>query len=669
LSLFLFLIAGVGLALILLWLGEAHTYYTVIINMGSTILFLAAFVLMEYSIHAQRIERGFLAKEVFRQSVPFLVGFTILIVLFLVSVILFHARLGVSINDLASGTIPDGKANTAVAELVGGIHLYFTAILCVTTVLVNGIFGVQRGVIRQNKVIFILLAFLQILVFLAGSLFKGTLGVNSYGAFFLIEALFTARVFQEYFFYRMHHLSDLHGKLQMQEKSRTELIKKVITSSTDEDQKIVQKSLSDFLADLKHSIPVPDHSFSAFLVYKKKGDLYRVDSPDFITGVASPLYKIEALKRIQNPELQKMILGHSFDTRAWDPTRFADAAVQEMISKKTSVTLTPLPPHYKGIHRLIVFYPIISKDEVIGFLVGFKNDIDRIFPQEEAIIATLISNLAVMFTIMAGKEIQEEKNRLDGEMNIARRIQTSIVPTEIPMPGYLTATTMVTASEVGGDLYDFRATKNGHFLDIADVSGHGLPAGITALIHMAAAQSALATSDYLDAKLPMWALYDIVNQVLCLINKRRIGSDKFMTCNVLCEKDGRFVHAGTHLIGMLFRAERKTVELLNAMVDKTAFQGISELVRSEGSEASFVMNQGDILLLYTDGAIEAKNQYDEQFGMQRLSNILLQEHGSDPQELIQKILGQVTAFAESGDIKKFAGHFADDISLIVLKKE
>ncbi len=172
---------------------------------------------------------------------------------------------------------------------------------------------------------------------------------------------------------------------------------------------------------------------------------------------------------------------------------------------------------------------------------------------------------------MHGKEILEERNRLEGEMKIAEKIQTSIVPTKISLDGYEISCNMVTATEVGGDTYDFAQNKFGNYFSIADVCGHGVPAGVMALLQIAAFQTAIETSDLLNKEISISELYDLINKILCKLNRDRIGSDKFMTGNLFVEKKGKFTHSGAHEIALLYKKSSKTVKELQECIVKTAF--------------------------------------------------------------------------------------------------
>jgi len=258
--------------------------------------------------------------------------------------------------------------------------------------------------------------------------------------------------------------------------------------------------------------------------------------------------------------------------------------------------------------------------------------------------------------------------RLSREMDIARNLQTAILPKSLEISGYQVAAIMETATEVGGDLYDIHVTELGNFISVGDVTGHGLPAGITALIALAAFHGTVESYRIRGERPPLDIVYESVNRALCTLNRNRIGSDKFLTQNYFLEQDGRFLASGTHEPAMIYRSSTGTVQTLHELTNRTGFLGISEYIKADTSLWEFVLDSEDMLLLYTDGLLEAKNAHDDQYGLERLEARMMEWGKLHPEKFLENLMKDLRNYAQDGDIKKHAGHFADDVTLLVLKR-
>jgi sigma-B regulation protein RsbU (phosphoserine phosphatase) len=111
------------------------------------------------------------------------------------------------------------------------------------------------------------------------------------------------------------------------------------------------------------------------------------------------------------------------------------------------------------------------------------------------------------------------------------------------------------------------------------------------------------------------------------------------------------------------------VEEITDLADKTGFLGLSEYVVSNQSLGSFTMNSGDVLVLYSDGVSESMNGNGTMFALEGIKRALVEHSDKAPDEFIAALLEDLRRHAAAGDFKKHGGHFTDDISLVVLKKE
>lgn len=267
-------------------------------------------------------------------------------------------------------------------------------------------------------------------------------------------------------------------------------------------------------------------------------------------------------------------------------------------------------------------------------------------------------------------EKTKEITRLESEMEAASKIQAAVLPKrDEKLEGYEIAHITMAATEVGGDSYDFRSTINGNWISIGDVSGHGLESGIIALI----SQSAFNYGAYLFEKEkydnPHVLMYNYVNRTMVLLNKIRGGSDAFMTQNYFFEKDGTFFCAGAHEIALVYRKKDHKVDELKELTGNVPYMGIISDIDSETSNFTFTMETGDILLLYTDGLIEARNKDGEQFDVPRVKNILLQNCKKGVDEIKKELIDRLYDFAKDGDIERYNGSFADDVTILIFRRE
>ena len=243
-----------------------------------------------------------------------------------------------------------------------------------------------------------------------------------------------------------------------------------------------------------------------------------------------------------------------------------------------------------------------------------------------------------------------EQRRLEKELAIAREIQRSFLPAQAPrVPGFDLAGTSIAHDKVGGDYYDFIAVSETRLgLAIADVSGKGIPAAL------------------LMAGFRMCLLAEIRNEFAIRAVMRKVNSllhesterNKFVTaCYALLDwKNGvlTFANAG-HNPPLLLRADGTSLSLVEGGVAL----GVLEDARYE--ERPIALRDGDILVMYTDGVSEAEDERNDQFGPERIEQIVRANPGHSARELTQDIVAAVLDWAgERGP--------NDDLTLLVVRK-
>jgi len=247
-------------------------------------------------------------------------------------------------------------------------------------------------------------------------------------------------------------------------------------------------------------------------------------------------------------------------------------------------------------------------------------------------------------------ESTREKQRIESELTIARRIQLSLVPkTFSPFAEYKDLSLyamLIPAKEVGGDFYDFFFKDNKLYFTIGDVSGKGVPAALV----MSVTRTLFRVNG---------ALYDNPIDIVSAIN-RVISEDN---------EENMFV---TMFVGALDLATGE-LNYCNAAHDYPLLAGAGavDLCRSDTNlptgvdpdfqykGGSFSLNRGETLLLYTDGVVEAKNDEDLMFGEDRLIEYVTDHYRFGTKQLLAGIVGAVNDFA--GKREQF-----DDITLMAI---
>jgi serine phosphatase RsbU (regulator of sigma subunit) len=248
------------------------------------------------------------------------------------------------------------------------------------------------------------------------------------------------------------------------------------------------------------------------------------------------------------------------------------------------------------------------------------------------------------------RELEKERARLEGELELARRIQRRLLPEAPPaVPGLEIAGHSEPAREVGGDYYDHFDLGGGRvLLVIADVSGKGVPAALL----MSGFRASLMSQD--AATLAPDRLAARVNEFLY----RSVESGKFVTAflGFLDAASGRLVYANAgHNPPALLRAGG-AIEWLAA---GGVVLGILPHARFESGEATLA--PGDLLALYTDGVTEGQDATGEMWGEERLVDTLRRLRGLPCAEAVESLVREVRAF--EGDTGP-----ADDITVLLARR-
>ncbi|MBP6407236.1 MAG: SpoIIE family protein phosphatase [Fusobacteriaceae bacterium] len=300
-----------------------------------------------------------------------------------------------------------------------------------------------------------------------------------------------------------------------------------------------------------------------------------------------------------------------------------------------------------------VYSKLSVKGKDVGVIYIISNTNDEEDNLEEANSET-ISALAMQVAIALNNSIMYSelaiKERIAKELSIAANIQKNLLPKELKISFALDlAEYFKPAKEIGGDYYDYNFIDDTSlFLTIGDVSGKGIPAALLMTSIRATLKSLCHTYNSVDdmlIKLNYFMCKDMSEEMFVTIFHSHFNNQT---------KTLTYSNAGHNPL-LVYKAKEIRVEEEN--VKGTA---IGFLEGYKYKLGKIVLNEGDVLLYYTDGITEAENANKELFGIERLKRVLLENSYKSAQSIKEEILKEVDNFREGYEQ-------VDDITLLVVK--
>jgi len=253
--------------------------------------------------------------------------------------------------------------------------------------------------------------------------------------------------------------------------------------------------------------------------------------------------------------------------------------------------------------------------------------------------------------------LAQENIRLGAELNVARQLQMMVLPAEselVEIPGLDIAGYMSPADEVGGDYYDVLRGEGAIKIGIGDVTGHGLESGVLMLMVQTAVRTLLASNE----KNPERFL-NIVNKVIYQ-NIQRISSDKNLTLSLLdYSGDGVLKLTGQHEDMLVVRRDGSLERIDTSPLGLPI--GIDFDIGDFLSSKEIKVEPGDVVTLFTDGITEAEDLSGQQYGVERLCEVIARNHARSAKEIKDAIIEDLMAHIGTNKIH-------DDITALVIKR-
>jgi serine phosphatase RsbU (regulator of sigma subunit) len=267
------------------------------------------------------------------------------------------------------------------------------------------------------------------------------------------------------------------------------------------------------------------------------------------------------------------------------------------------------------------------------------------------LIIGIIASIALLISVaVIGLRLPQylRGKHLEGEMRLARRVQRDLQPKPDSISAdFVFAASTVSAGEVGGDFYDiFEASAGKTAIVLGDVSGKGVSAALLVSVLQGAIRSSTSAQHEFAC--------ERINQMLCELTAQARFATLFWGVFDAASGTLRYVNAG-HEGPMLIRRGQNQIERLD---HGGPVLGLLPCARY--SAGSVRIDPSDTLLIYSDGITEAANGNEEEFGEDRLKDIISRAGETWPKELCDQIMTGVSTFSS-------AGPEPDDRTLLVIE--
>lgn len=249
-------------------------------------------------------------------------------------------------------------------------------------------------------------------------------------------------------------------------------------------------------------------------------------------------------------------------------------------------------------------------------------------------------------------ETEHQLKEVEHELHIARSIQQSLLPKVRPqIPGFAVAGWSQSAADTGGDFYDWRKLPNGRWVVfLADVTGHGIGPAILASVCRAYSRASFNDRDDLATTLQN------INRSF----SEDLTPERFATFVAVVFLEGsdqvELLSAG-HGPLFVYRASNESVLHIDSQTLPLGI--VPEMALA--NPVKLTMHPGDVVLLITDGFFEWENKAQEEFGTNRLAEVLRRFSNREPEVIIAELYDSVVKFSQGTPQN-------DDLTAVLIKR-
>jgi len=297
--------------------------------------------------------------------------------------------------------------------------------------------------------------------------------------------------------------------------------------------------------------------------------------------------------------------------------------------------------------------PIAHKEQVLALVLVSDNNIIEVDEEIDHAITTFVQTVAsIIMTAIENKRMSKlalKQEALRKEIEIAREVQRMLLPKKVAeIDGCEVLVKYIPNRMVGGDYYDYIHLSDDEFiLCIADVSGKGVPASIIMSNFQAGLRLLAHSGKPLDE-----ILQDLNNMIYLNASAEKFITTFLAKCNIK-NKTIEYVNAGHHAIHLY--SQNKIIDLMEGSTIIGAVNPLPQI-----NVATINYSEGDVLLMYTDGLLEAKNEEEEDFGSERVAEILRKNGDKSLKFIVDTILTDLNEYIQSDQ-------YDDDLTILSCK--
>jgi len=302
-------------------------------------------------------------------------------------------------------------------------------------------------------------------------------------------------------------------------------------------------------------------------------------------------------------------------------------------------------------HMLLAL--LIVKPYTLAVSIVTELSIPMIFANALGILvfSFIISNLLKEKETAKERDMYfDELERKKNELKVAQKIQQTFLPDTIPLlKDFDIAALNIPAKEVGGDFYDFIPIKDDKIgIAIANVSEKGVPAALLMALSKTIVQTKASKSHEVSD------VMEYLNKLVMIEADSGIDLSLFYAVLDVKNKILTYINAGHDSPLVYKKSSGNITELI------TENFNLGKDINIEFKEYDTNLEQGDVLIFYTDGIINAINEKEELFGIERLKKLIVETHDLPAEIIIWRIKNKISSFSK--DKPQF-----DDMTLVALK--